>query len=351
MRGKSFRLLLLLVTVLFALGVAGCGGDDDEGEAADTGAADTGGGAAGGTLVFGTAADPVVLDGALVSDGESLRVDRPDLRDADDTQAGDHRDRARACGELGRLRRRARVHVPPAPGRDVPRRRALQRRGGLLQLRPLVQLHGLVPEPERLLLLADRLRRVREDRAGQRRARGQPLQELRGSRREHGRDHAHEAVVLGPRRASPCPRSGSPARRRSRNSARTRAPSTRTGSSTRRGRSAPSIPSAPARSSSTRGSANDKLTLVRNDDYWGDKAKLDSVIFRPIPDNAARLQALQTGEIQGYDLVEPQDIETIESDELPDPRPPGVQRRLRRDQPGDPADGQARGQAGDRRTA
>jgi ABC-type oligopeptide transport system substrate-binding subunit len=26
------------------------------------------------TLVFGTAADPVVLDGALVSDGESLRV-------------------------------------------------------------------------------------------------------------------------------------------------------------------------------------------------------------------------------------------------------------------------------------
>ncbi len=59
---------------------------------------------------------------------------------------------------------------------------------------------------------------------------------------------------------------------------------------------------------------NDKLTLVRNDDYWGDKSKLDSVIFRPIPDNAARLQALQTGEIQGYDLVEPQDIETIESD-------------------------------------
>jgi peptide/nickel transport system substrate-binding protein len=59
---------------------------------------------------------------------------------------------------------------------------------------------------------------------------------------------------------------------------------------------------------------NDKLVLVRNDDYWGDKSKLDSVIFRPIPDNAARLQALQTGEIQGYDLVEPQDIETIESD-------------------------------------
>ena len=57
-----------------------------------------------------------------------------------------------------------------------------------------------------------------------------------------------------------------------------------------------------------------RLTLVRNDDYWGDKAKLDTLIFTPIPDNAARLQALQTGEIQGYDLVEPQDIATIEGD-------------------------------------
>ena len=53
----------------------------------------------------------------------------------------------------------------------------------------------------------------------------------------------------------------------------------------------------------------------KNDDYWGDKAKLDQLIFRPIADNAARLQALQTGEIQGYDLVEPQDIATIEGDE------------------------------------
>jgi peptide/nickel transport system substrate-binding protein len=59
----------------------------------------------------------------------------------------------------------------------------------------------------------------------------------------------------------------------------------------------------------------DRLVLVRNDDYWGDKAKLDKVIFRPIADNAARLQALQTGEIDGYDLVEPQDVPTIEGDD------------------------------------
>jgi peptide/nickel transport system substrate-binding protein len=55
----------------------------------------------------------------------------------------------------------------------------------------------------------------------------------------------------------------------------------------------------------------DRLTLVRNDQYWGKKAKLKRLIIRPISDNAARLQALQTGEIQGYDNVEPQDVATV----------------------------------------
>ena len=58
----------------------------------------------------------------------------------------------------------------------------------------------------------------------------------------------------------------------------------------------------------------DKLVLVRNPDYWGKKAILSQLIFRPIADNAARLQALQNGEIQGYDLVEPQDVATIKGD-------------------------------------
>ena len=55
----------------------------------------------------------------------------------------------------------------------------------------------------------------------------------------------------------------------------------------------------------------DKLVLERNDAYWGKKAKLKQVILKAIPDNAARLQALQAGEIDGYNLVEPQDIPTI----------------------------------------
>lgn len=62
---------------------------------------------------------------------------------------------------------------------------------------------------------------------------------------------------------------------------------------------------------------NDHLTFVRNPDYWGDfPGNVDELIFRPIPDNAARLQALQAGDIDGYDLVEPQDYETIESSGL-----------------------------------
>jgi peptide/nickel transport system substrate-binding protein len=56
----------------------------------------------------------------------------------------------------------------------------------------------------------------------------------------------------------------------------------------------------------------DKLVLIANPHYWGPKPKLSRIILKPIADNAARLQALQTGEIQGYDLVDPADISTIQ---------------------------------------
>ena len=46
---------------------------------------------------------------------------------------------------------------------------------------------------------------------------------------------------------------------------------------------------------------DDKLILVRNDDYWGVKAKIDKFIFRVIPDNAARYLSLKTGEINAMD--------------------------------------------------
>ena len=69
-RGKLLRLLAAFVLVTgLALAASACGGDDDEASSGTTT-----GGTTGGTLVFAGASDPVVLDGALVSDGESLRV-------------------------------------------------------------------------------------------------------------------------------------------------------------------------------------------------------------------------------------------------------------------------------------
>jgi len=59
----------------------------------------------------------------------------------------------------------------------------------------------------------------------------------------------------------------------------------------------------------------DRLTLVRNEEYWGDKALLDELIFTPISEGPARLQALQAGEIDGYDTVDPADLGTIEGDD------------------------------------
>jgi peptide/nickel transport system substrate-binding protein len=46
---------------------------------------------------------------------------------------------------------------------------------------------------------------------------------------------------------------------------------------------------------------NQTITLVRNDQYWGEPAKLDKLIFRVIPDENARRQELQAGTIDGFD--------------------------------------------------
>jgi len=54
-----------------------------------------------------------------------------------------------------------------------------------------------------------------------------------------------------------------------------------------------------------------KVELVRNDKYWGKKPKIGRVIVQPISNNTARVQALQSGEINGADLIQPQDVGTI----------------------------------------
>jgi hypothetical protein len=63
-RGKLLKFALPLVAFL-ALIAAGCGGGDNE-STGGTSPSETTGGGGGGTLVFGSAADPVALDGILV---------------------------------------------------------------------------------------------------------------------------------------------------------------------------------------------------------------------------------------------------------------------------------------------
>jgi len=58
--------------------------------------------------------------------------------------------------------------------------------------------------------------------------------------------------------------------------------------------------------------ANGEVTLVRYDDYWGDKAGVEKLIFRTIPDGNTRKQELEAGSIDGYDLVAPGDITDLE---------------------------------------
>ena len=41
------------------------------------------------------------------------------------------------------------------------------------------------------------------------------------------------------------------------------------------------------------------MTLVPNDKYWGEKAKISKVVFKFIPDTAAQFKAFQTGEVLG----------------------------------------------------
>ncbi|MGP3968663.1 ABC transporter substrate-binding protein [Streptomyces sp. 6N223] len=59
---------------------------------------------------------------------------------------------------------------------------------------------------------------------------------------------------------------------------------------------------------------NGEVTLERFDNYWGEKAGVEELVFRTISEEDARRQALQAGNIQGYDLVAPGDVQTLEDE-------------------------------------
>jgi len=59
-------------------------------------------------------------------------------------------------------------------------------------------------------------------------------------------------------------------------------------------------------------SPGEQVTLSAYDGYWGDPGQIDKIIFRVIDDPTARRQALESGAIDGYDLVGPADTGALE---------------------------------------
>jgi peptide/nickel transport system substrate-binding protein len=57
---------------------------------------------------------------------------------------------------------------------------------------------------------------------------------------------------------------------------------------------------------------NKVVKLTRFDGYHGNKAKIKNLHFKTISDLAARKQALEAGDIQGYDLVAPADVKPLQ---------------------------------------
>lgn len=59
--------------------------------------------------------------------------------------------------------------------------------------------------------------------------------------------------------------------------------------------------------------ADDHVTMVRNDDYWGEKALLNTLTFKIIPDINAKMTGLSNNELQVVNDVPYDQIETVES--------------------------------------
>lgn len=57
----------------------------------------------------------------------------------------------------------------------------------------------------------------------------------------------------------------------------------------------------------------EQIKLKAYGDYWGEQGQVTDIIFRVIDDPTARRQALESGAIDGYDLVGPADTEALEA--------------------------------------
>lgn len=55
----------------------------------------------------------------------------------------------------------------------------------------------------------------------------------------------------------------------------------------------------------------EKVTLEKNNDYWGEKAKLDKVVIKITKENSVRASELMTGSIDAMDGLDPSDVDKL----------------------------------------
>jgi peptide/nickel transport system substrate-binding protein len=303
---------MLLVVAMLAF-AAGCGGDDDEASGDGT-TTEASGGAEGGTLVFAGASDPVALDGALVSDGESIRVITQIFETLVALKPGT---------------------TEPEPGLAESWEANDDGTVWTFKIREGVNFHDGEPlDAEAVCFNFDRWYNFKGPLqnpgatyywqvvfggfATYNKDSGAPEDSLYKSC--EATDESTAVLTLTKPSATFIPALSQQAFSIASPKALTEfkadeGTTDADGVFSPTGTFATEHPIGTGPFEFVSWTRNDRIVLKRYEDYWGDKAKLDELIIRPISDNAARLQALQTGEIQGYDLVEPQDIATIEGDE------------------------------------
>jgi peptide/nickel transport system substrate-binding protein len=319
-RGTSLKFVLLLAA-LFALAAAGCGGGGGGGTGTSAG---TGGAAEGGTLVFGSAADPVALDPILVSDGESLRVTlqifetlidlKPGTTDLEPGLAESWEANADGTAYTFHLRQGVKFQDGTDFNADAV----------CFNFNRWYNFKGSFQNPSATYywqVIFGGFATYNPDS-------GAPKDSLYKSCEATDANTAvitltkPSASFLAGLTLTPFA-IGSPTALKKYNADQGTVDADGIFHPTGTYSTQHPVGTGPFMFKSwTRG---DKLVLTRFDGYWGkdsDKptefngkgAHLDQLIFKPISDNAARLQALQTGEVNGYDLVEPQDIPTIQGD-------------------------------------
>jgi peptide/nickel transport system substrate-binding protein len=319
-RGKSLKFALLLVALL-ALAAAGCGGGN---ETSGTTGGTEGGGGEGGTLVFASAADPVALDGILVSDGESSRVIeqifetlidlKPGTTDLEPGLAESWEPNADATAYTFHLRQGVKFQDGTDFNADAV----------CFNFDRWYNFKGSFQNPSATYywqVIFGGFKTYNPDS-------GAPKDSLYKSCEV---TDANTAVITLTKPSASflagltlTPFSiGSPTALKQYKADEGNVDADGIFHPTGTYSTEHPVGTGPFQFDSwTRG---DKLVLKRFDGYWGKTsdnptefngtgAKLDQLIFKPISDNAARLQALQSGDVMGYDLVEPQDIPTIQGD-------------------------------------